>query len=294
MLSPTPRDASDRAFDRLLRVLHAPDGFVKIHGAGNDFIVLDGRKHRFHPDALRVMAMCDRHTGIGGDQVLVLEVPTTPAADVRLRIYNIDGMEAETCFNATRCVAWLMMKEACAERIRVETIGGIIDGQFADDGLVTLHVPAARLDWRSIPLAEERDTLALGLTAGPLTAQAAVSMGNPHLVCLVPSLDAIEVPKWADQLQKHPLLPEGANVGVGEIIDDTHMRLVVWERPGILTKACGSGACAALVAARRLGLTRSNRMEVAMPGGRLIAEEAPDGTLLLTGAVEVAFLGLLP
>jgi diaminopimelate epimerase len=285
---------SDTDFARLFRVLHSPDGFVKIHGLGNDFIVMDGRKHLFRPDPSHVAALCNRHAGIGGDQVLVLEAPISDDEDVRLRIYNIDGMEAQTCLNATRCIAWLMLNEGGVNKTRIGTIGGIIEGQFAGEGQVTLRVPPARLDWRAVPLAEKRDTLALGLTAGPLTAQAAVSMGNPHLVCLVPSLDDIDVPRWADALQKHPLLPEGANVGVGEIIDDTHMRLVVWERPGMLTNACGSGACAALVVARRLKLTSASRMEIAMPGGKLVAEEAPDGTLLLTGAVEVAFLGFVP
>jgi diaminopimelate epimerase len=133
----------------------------------------------------------------------------------------------------------------------------------------------------------------LNLSAGPLTAQAAVSMGNPHLVCFVPSLDDIDVPRWANALQHHPLLPEGANVGVAEIVDDSHMKLVVWERPGILTQACGSGACAATVVARRLNLTAASRIEIAMPGGRLIVEEQVDGVLLLTGPVQVAFLGRL-
>lgn len=118
-------------------------------------------------------------------------------------------------------------------------------------------------------------------------------MGNPHLVCLVPSLAAIDVPRWANKLQHHPLLSEGANVGVAEIVDDTHMKLVVWERPGILTQACGSGACAALAVARRLNLTSSSQMEIAMPGGRLIVQEQTDGTLLLTGPVQVTFAGHL-
>jgi diaminopimelate epimerase len=265
-----------------------------MHGAGNDFIVFDSRRQPFRPDAATIAALCDRHTGIGGDQLLVLESPRAPDTGVFLRIWNIDGQEAPTCLNATRCVAWLMLGETGAVRVRIGTAGGIIEGHAAGERTVTLHQPPARLDWRAIPLAEARDTLALDLAAGPLRAQAAVSMGNPHLVCFVPRLAEVDVPRWADELQHHPLLPEGANVGVAEIVDATHMKLVVWERPGILTRACGSGACAALVAARRLGRTRAAGMEVAMPGGRLFVEEQEDGTLHLTGPVAVAFLGQLP
>lgn len=279
----------------LSRTLGRPGGFVKINGLGNDFIVVDGRAQPFRPDVARIAHLCDRHTGIGADQLLVLEPPEdAAAADVRLRIYNIDGREAETCLNATRCIAWMMMQERGSSLVRIATMGGVIEGTSAGPMDVTLRLPGGRFDWQAIPLAGPRDTLALGLTAGPLTAQAAVSLGNPHLVCLVPDLDRIDVPKWADVLQKHPALPQGANVGVGQILDKGHMRLVVWERPGILTRACGSGACAAVLVARRLGLTTARRMAVDMPGGRLWVEEMRDGQLLLTGPVAVSFLGMLP
>lgn len=289
-----PRGAQDAGFERLLAVLRQPDGFVKIHGLGNDFIVVDGRTHPFRPNAARIAGLCNRHTGIGGDQLLVLEPPASSDEDLRLRIYNIDGAEAQTCLNATRCVAWLALKALGRDTVRIGTLGGTIEGSFANGNVVTLRLAPARFDWQGIPLAEPRDTLALDLTAGPLTAQAAVNIGNPHIVCFVPSLAEIDVPRHAAQLQAHPLLPEGANVGVAEIVDDMRMRLVVWERPGILTRACGSGACAALAAARRLNRTTARRMQVEMPGGTLAVEEAVDGTLSLTGAVEVAFLGLLP
>ncbi len=281
-------------YSPLVQALNSPGGFIKMHGAGNDFVIFDARLRPFQPDPSQIASLCNRHTGIGGDQVLVLEPPSGPEMHMRLRIYNIDGAEAQTCLNATRCVAWLMLQETGADLVRIGTGAGVIVGFACGDGWVTLTQPAARFDWQAIPLREARDTLALNLTAGPLTAQAAVSMGNPHLVCFVPSLDDVDVPRWADDLQHHPLLPEGANVGVAEIVDHTHMKLVVWERPGILTQACGSGACAATVVARRLKLTSASRIEVIMPGGRLIVEEQPDGTLQLTGPVQVAFVGTLP
>ena len=280
-------------YTRLRTVLDWPSGFIKMHGAGNDFAVFDGRARPFRPSKARLAELCDRHRGIGADQVLVLEPPDVAATDVRLRIYNIDGQEAQTCLNATRCVAWLMLHERRSGRVRIGTAGGVIEGQWSVDRQVTLRQPPARFDWQAVPLSGPCDTLALDLVAGPLRAHAAVSMGNPHLVCFVPKLDDIDVPRWANELQHHPRLPEGANVGVAEIVDETHMRLVVWERPGLLTMACGSGACAALVVARRLGLSSATRMEVSVPGGTLAVEEMQDGTLLLTGPVEVAFMGLL-
>lgn len=293
-MKPHPQPGHDAGFQRLLAVLAEPGGFIKIHGLGNDFIVMDGRKRPFRPDAALTVRLCNRNVGIGADQLLVLEPPVSPAEDLRLRIYNVDGREAQTCLNATRCVAWLALKELGRDTVRIGTLGGTIEGYFAGDGAVTLKLAPARFDWQDIPLAEPRDTLALGLTAGPLTAQAAVNLGNPHLVCFVDALAEIDVPRFAAALQGDPLLPEGANVGVAEIVDDTRMKLVVWERPGLLTSACGSGACAALAAARRLHRTSARRMQVDMPGGSLQVEEAPGGTLFLTGAVEVAFLGFLP
>jgi diaminopimelate epimerase len=213
----------------LHEALNCPGGFIKMHGAGNDFIVFDGRTRDFQPDPAWIASLCNRHTGIGGDQVLVLETPNGPGMDIRLRIFNIDGQEAQTCLNATRCVVWLMLRELGADLVRIGTGAGVIVGFAAGDGRVTLKQPAARFD----------------------------------------------------------------NVGVAEIVDDAHMKLVVWERPGILTQACGSGACAAAVVARRLNLTSASRIEVIMPGGRLLVEEKTDGTLLLTGPVEVAFMGHL-
>lgn len=278
-------------FAEMRKVLARPGGFVKMHGAGNDFILFDGRQIPFRPDAAQCSRLCDRHFGVGGDQVLVLE-DSRQGCDLRLRIYNIDGREAETCLNATRCVAWFSMLEREGSSAKIETAGGVIEARLAGEGRVTLRQPAPRFDWHAVPLAEPRDTMDLRLSAGPLMAQAALSMGNPHLVCFVDDLDAVDVPLWADQLQKHSLLPEGANIGVAQILGPAAMRLVVWERPGILTQACGSGACAAYVVARRLGLIEAHRLQVQMPGGVLEVEGEGEG-LMLTGPVALVYQGVL-
>jgi diaminopimelate epimerase len=268
--------------------------FLKMHGLGNDFIVVDGREEPFapRPDAIRLI--CDRHMGVGGDQLLVIEHPSVSDADARLRIYNVDGTEAQTCLNATRCVAWLLLRESGAERLVLETLGGLIEGSGRDGSELALRLGSPKWDWRSIPLASPADTLSVDLSAGPLMRPTAVNVGNPHLVCFVENRDEVDVPRWAPLIQNNPILPEGANIGVAQLVAPDRLRLVVWERPGILTQACGSGACAAVLAARRRGLTNERRVTVDMPGGILRVEIHEDESITLIGPVAIAFSGLLP
>lgn len=265
-----------------------------MHGLGNDFVVVDGRREPFSPPPALIRWICDRYTGIGGDQLLVIEPPTIAEADARMRIYNVDGTEAQTCLNATRCVAWLLLRESGTESLVLETLGGLIEGTNAVGNTLSLKLGAPRWNWQSIPLASPADTLSLDLASGPLVCPAAVSMGNPHLVFFVEDRDAIDVPRWAPAIQNDPVLPEGANVGVAQLMAPDRLRLVVWERPGILTQACGSGACAAVLAARRRGLTDQSRVTVEMPGGILQVEVHADERVTLTGPVAIAFSGHLP
>ena len=274
-------------------LLSAGRSFVKMHGLGNDFVIVDGREEPCRPSPEFIRRVCDRHIGVGGDQLLVIEQPSSNGPTARMRIYNVDGTEAETCLNATRCVSWMLLEENSCDRIVLETLGGFIEARRAGPHSVALSLAAPRWDWRSIPLAEPADTVALPLASGPLVSPTAVSLGNPHLVCFVDERDAVDVPRWAPALQNHPILPQGANIGVAELVAPDRIRLVVWERPGILTQACGSGACAALLAARRRGLTASPRASVDMPGGTLQVEIHDDESLTLTGPVAVAFSGSL-
>jgi len=263
-----------------------------MHGLRNDFVVVDGRNQLFRPDQEYIRHLCDRHGGVGADQLLVIEC--SEQANARMRIYNIDGMEAETCLNATRCVAWLLLQECGTPVISLETMGGIITCSDAGEMRVSLRLGPASFEWQSIPLAHPADTAHLDITSGPLTDPCAINVGNPHLVCFVPDHDAIDVEKWAPAIQNHPLLPNQANVGVAQIVASDRIRLVVFERPGILTQACGSGACAAALAARRRGLSSSNHFTVEMPGGILDITLHDDSTFNLTGEVAVAFGGWLP
>lgn len=265
-----------------------------MHGLGNDFVVVDGRSDPFRPTIEEIRWICDRHVGVGGDQLLVIEPPVAVGASARMRIYNIDGAEAQTCLNATRCVAWLLLRESGGDYLALDTLGGLVEAARAGDRDIALRLPAPKWDWRSIPLAVEADTFTLDLSSGPLIKPIAVNVGNPHLICFVASRDEIDVSRWAPAIQNDPMLPEGANVGVAELAAPDLIRLVVWERPGILTRACGSGACAAALAARRLGLTCENRITVDMPGGRLRVEVDDDESITLIGPVDVSFSGRLP
>lgn len=268
--------------------------FLKMHGLGNDFVIVDAREEPFRPSPDTIRLICDRHIGVGGDQLLVIEPPTAEGASARMRIYNVDGTEAETCLNATRCVVWLLLQESGKNDLVLETLGGLIEGSRSEGDQVALRLGTARWAWDSIPLAAPCETLYLDLESGPLSKPSAVNVGNPHLVCFVESRDAIDVPRWAPGLQGAPLLPEGANIGVAEVVSPARLRLVVWERPGILTQACGSGACAAVLTARRRGLTHEKRVTVEMPGGILQVEIGDDESFVLIGPVAVAFAGRLP
>lgn len=276
--------------------------FVKTHGLGNDFVLIDGRKQSFRPEKALIEHICDRHRGVGGDQLLVLELPQNNSADVRLRIYNVDGVEAQTCLNATRCSAFLWMQEAGLRSVIIETLGGVIEATLSEsksgESQVSLRLTPAQLDWSVIPLAGPLDQHNGSLHHGPLVEPFAVNMGNPHLVYFVPDFDSVDVPLHAAPLQNSAYLPEQANIGVAQMLpsveDQARMRLVVYERPGILTQACGSGACAAAVAARNSGLTDLKKFHVLMPGGSLQVELCANDEIILTGGVCVAFYGFLP
>ncbi|PWL16769.1 diaminopimelate epimerase [Falsochrobactrum shanghaiense] len=266
--------------------------FVKLHGLGNDFVVVDGRHQPLSPSPRTVMQVCDRHIGIGGDQLLVIEQPASPQSTIRLRIYNIDGVEAQSCFNAVRCVAWLLMEEKAADTIIVETLGGLIEATRAGDRRVSLRIDDIRYEWQSIPLAGPLSQAGAALENGPLRNPFAVNPGNPHLVYFVPDLGALDAAALADPIQKSRYLPQQANIDIAEILSDGHIRLVVYERPGILTQACGSGACATVLAAHRKGLMQGMQAKVDMPGGSLDIRIIGENSVLLTGDVAISFYGI--
>ena len=271
--------------------------FVKMHGLGNDFVVLDARGAAFELTPARRRAIADRRLGVGCDQLIVLEPPTERDADVFMRIYNPDGGEAGACGNATRCVASVLMDERKTDHVTVQTISGLLESQktgTAADGLpvISVDMGPARLDWRDIPVREACDTNHMPVGLGPLRDPVGTSMGNPHATFFVDSVAAIPLAELGPKLEHDRFFPERANIGVAELVGEDKLRLRVWERGAGLTLACGSGACAALVAANRRGLVK-RRAEVIVDGGTLDIEWLRDGHVMMTGGIALAFKGEL-
>jgi diaminopimelate epimerase len=265
--------------------------FVKMHGCGNDFLVLDERESPLALTARRIVALADRRTGVGCDQLISI-APGGDGADAFMRIRNPDGSEAGACGNATRCVAHLLARETGHGTLTIRTVAGDLPCRVLADGRVEVDMGTARLDWAAIPLAEPMDTLHLPLARGPVADPAAASMGNPHATFFVPDLDAVRVAAIGPSLEHDPLFPERANIGFAQILAPDRIRLRVWERGAGLTLACGSGACAALVNAHRRGLA-GRRATVLVDGGALGIEWREDGHVLMTGPVATAFTGAL-
>jgi diaminopimelate epimerase len=264
--------------------------FLKMHGLGNDFVVLDARREPVAVDAAAARALADRHTGIGCDQLILIEPPQEPTADAFMRIVNADGSEAEACGNATRCVARLLGEETGRRRVRLQTVAGLLDAELLADGAVAVDMGPARTDWRDIPLARPTDTLAADIAAGPLAGPVCTNIGNPHATFLVADADAVDLAALGPVLETDELFPERANIGVAAVESPERIRLRVWERGVGITLACGSGACAALVAAHRRGLT-GREASVLLDGGRLAISWRDDGHVIMTGPATLAFEG---
>ncbi|MBK8209344.1 MAG: diaminopimelate epimerase [Rhodospirillales bacterium] len=266
--------------------------FVKMHGLGNDFVVVDARASTFAPDAARVRALADRRTGVGCDQLIVVEPPKNTLADAFMRIRNADGGEVGACGNATRCVAALLMREKGRTHAIIETAAGLLDAEAREDGSIGVDMGRVAFDWRDIPLAEAVDTLHLPVEAGPLRDGMAVNVGNPHAVFFVDDVEHLALEHFGPLIERHPMFPERTNVGAAQILGHDRLRLRVWERGVGLTRACGTGACAAAVAAAKRGLTERT-VAVDLDGGSLRIEWLRDDHVLMTGPVATAFTGIL-
>jgi diaminopimelate epimerase len=266
-------------------------GFVKMHGCGNDFVVLDERAAPLGITPVRAAALADRRRGIGYDQLIIIEpAPEGSNADAFMRIRNPDGTEAGACGNATRCVVERLAAETGRRHLVIRTAAGNLPADLLDDGCVTVDMGPAGLNWTDVPLARRMDTLHLDLAVGPVADPAACSMGNPHATFFVDDLQALPIDTLGPALECDPLFPERANIGFAEVRGPERLRLRVWERGAGLTLACGSGACAALVNAHRRGLV-ARRATVVVDGGELQIEWRDDGHVLMTGPVATTFTG---
>ena len=271
--------------------------FLKMNGLGNDFVVVEARTAPFAPSAAETQALARRDGGVGFDQLIAVE--PSARADAFMRIWNADGGQVDACGNATRCVGWLLMEASGRDEATIETNAGLLHTRRAGDKIVAVDMGEPGLDWRQIPLEEEMDTRGIELQVGPiddpiLHTPGAVSMGNPHVVFFVPDAATAPVAEVGPMIEHHRLFPEGVNVGFAQIVARDRIRLRVWERGAGLTLACGTGACAALVAASRRGLT-DRKATVELDGGELVIDwRESDNHVLMTGPVAVEFTGTLP
>jgi len=263
--------------------------FHKMHGLGNDFVVLDRRSGKLSLSAAQIRRIADRRRGVGCDQLLSLE--PSERADVFMRVYNPDGSESGACGNGTRCVALLIMEERGGTRATIETTAGVLSVR-ADIHGYTADMGRPRLGWDEIPLAAPADTLCLDLELGPLAQPVAVNLGNPHAVFLVDDAESVPLGELGPELEHHPMFPERANIGVAEVRDPRTLRVRVWERGAGLTAACGSGACAALVAAVRRGLAERSA-KVVLDGGSLRIAWNEADHVLMSGPASHSYRGHL-
>ena len=265
--------------------------FIKMHALGNDFVVFDARTGppiTITKEQLKNLA--NRHTGVGCDQIILLE--TADKADLFMRIFNADGGEVDACGNATRCVSLLLMAEKKTNEALIETQSALLQCQSTPDGQIAVDMGEPRTNWKDIPLTTPHDTLHLKVTAGPLNAAVAVSKGNQHAIFLVPDCNAIDLEQLGPALETNPLFPQRANISVAEVINPKNIRLRVWERGAGITLACGTAACATLVAANRRGLCH-RQATVILDGGPLQVEWQQNGKVLMTGPATTIFTGTI-
>jgi len=274
----------------------ANQSYVKMNGVGNEIVVVDLREHpaKIASEEARAAA---QPGGVAYDQLMALYPPRTPGTDAFIRIYNSDGSEAGACGNGMRCVADLVAKQSGKSALTFETTSGILNCWKGADGLFTVDMGVPRFKWSEIPLAEEfRDTRAIELQIGPIDAPvlhtpSVVNMGNPHAIFWVDDVDAYDLHRFGPLLENHPIFPERANITLAHILSRDHITIRTWERGAGLTKACGSAACAAAVAAARLKRT-NRKVKVTLPGGDLLIEwRESDDHVLMTGPVEFEFEG---
>jgi len=261
-----------------------------MHGLGNDFVIVRAEVGAFSQEQCRLIS--DRHYGVGCDQFIVMEPAQDSAADIFMRIYNPDGSEAGACGNATRCVAHIWMTENQKDKCTIQTIAGLLLCELHGD-MVQVDMGPARLDWQSIPMLEDRDTLNIQFKDLPLPEAVAVSMGNPHCIFFVDDVELVSINTLGPLVENHPLFPKRTNVEFAQILGPEKIRMRVWERGAGVTQACGSGACATMVAAVRRKLT-GRKAEIVLDGGSLFLEWREDGHVMMTGPVAYVFEGFFP
>ena len=264
-----------------------PNGvpFLKMHGLGNDFVIIDARETESPITSQVAKAIGERHFGVGYDQLVVMT--NSQKADVELIFWNSDGSLSDACGNASRCVAKLIMDENNSEEITLKTGSGVLLARKGSNGFISVNMGHPQLDWDLIPLKEKVDLLELPIEGRP----AAVGMGNPHCVFVVDDVNLVELVSWGSKIETHELFPKKTNVEFIQIIDQKNIRQRTFERGAGETLACGSGACAVAVVAHLKGLTERN-VNIYLDGGQLSIDWSEDG-IWMTGPTSFVFKGIL-
>ncbi len=257
--------------------------FMKMHGLGNDFVVIDSRGRDSVMTQELACAMGDRHRGVGYDQLA--EITDAPSADFHLTFWNSDGSQAGACGNATRCIARYVLDETGKSKLHITTARGDLYAVDAGGGDTSVNMGQPLLDWADVPLAEAMDTLELPIEGVPT----ATGMGNPHCTFFVDDAEAVELEPFGARYEHHPLFPERTNVQVASVIGPDHIRMRVWERGVGVTQASGSSSCATAVAAARRGLT-GRKVRIDLDGGTLVVDWRDDG-VWMTGQTAHVFDG---
>lgn len=265
--------------------------FRKMHGLGNDFVVFDARKQGLALSDAQARAIADRRFGVGCDQVIVI-VRGHGSFDAEMKIQNADGGTVESCGNAARCVAMLLMRESGRKSVRIDTEGGALDCSDAGNGLVTVDMGPPKFLWDDVPLAKATDTNMFHLNVdGTNHVASALSVGNPHVVLFVDDAESAPVAALGARIENHPMFPERTNVEFVSVHGNETLRMRVWERGVGITSACGTGACATAAAAFRRGLT-GRKVDVVLDGGTLQIElREKDDHILMTGPTSEVFSG---
>lgn len=257
--------------------------FMKMHGLGNDFVVLDARVRHIQMTVPLARAIGDRHRGVGFDQLAIL---SQGAGDVHLTFFNADGSQSAACGNATRCIARHIMDESGVSELHLTTERGDLYARDAGNGLTSVNMGQPQLDWADIPLAEAMDTLELPIKGAPT----ATGMGNPHCTFFVEDAEAADLETLGPEIENHPLFPQRTNVQIAQVIGTDHVRMRVWERGVGITLASGSSSCAVAVAAARRDLTGRN-VRIDLDGGTMNVNWRKDG-VWMTGPSSHVFTGI--
>lgn len=260
--------------------------FMKMHGLGNDFVVLDLRARDVVVTPELARAIGDRHRGVGFDQLATIEAGAN-GADAHLVFFNSDGSTSAACGNATRCIARHLMDETSADALTLTTERGTLFARDQDNGITSINMGQPQLDWRDIPLARAMDTLELPIEGAPT----ATGMGNPHCTFFVDDADAVDLEARGAEIEHHPLYPQRTNVQFASVIGENHLRMRVWERGVGVTLASGSSSCATAVASARRGLT-GRAVTIDLDGGRIEVDWRDDG-VWMTGPTSHVFTGTL-